>query len=205
MERCILIDTEKMTVLKVHTNPLALVYWADILIPQGDNAVRGYEQGDFNVFTIHERKALYESLYGVMPPEFKSEAQLELDIRKAIDRLPEDTSTIDELKQKLGRPLSPIVIPGDDEPERKRSGQSPRQSTTTQQPLKRPAEGTTTGQVWDIADEVLKTSDYGLGSQLLRHDIITTCEQRGIHPSTAATQYSKWKRFNQQEAKNGNE
>lgn len=53
----------------------------------------------------------------------------------------------------------------------------------------RPPHGTTTGRVWAIADRIAAA-----GGQ--RTQIITACVNAGINESTAATQYSKWKKAN---------
>ena len=60
----------------------------------------------------------------------------------------------------------------------------------------RPKAGSSTAKVWDIADGVLAAAADGLdlNSKELRTAIIVACEADGINKSTAATQYSKWKR-----------
>lgn len=60
----------------------------------------------------------------------------------------------------------------------------------------RPKAGSSTAKVWDIADGVLAAAADGLDltSKELRTTIIEACEAEGINKSTAATQYSKWKR-----------
>ena len=58
----------------------------------------------------------------------------------------------------------------------------------------RPPAGTTTGMVWDIADKTEASTALILGSKHLRAAIIAACIADNVHPSTAATQYSKWVR-----------
>lgn len=75
-----------------------------------------------------------------------------------------------------------------------RATRTPRQSTAGAAPT-RPREGTTTARVWSIADDVRATlgaADHGQKTE--RNMIVQKCVDAGIDPSTAATQYSKWKR-----------
>lgn len=192
MEKCFLLDTDKMEVLKVHRDPECLVYWLEILNLQNSNtAIRGLDSNHFDIFGSDVFNALYTNLTGDQLREFDDRDRLVNTIRKEIDRLEEDTTPLEGLKKMLGRPLSPVSLISDDDDEK-----PGRRKSSSSSEIKRPAEGTATRRVWDLADEVLEKSDYELGSKLLRSDIITTCTNEGIHASTAATQYSKWKRFN---------
>jgi hypothetical protein len=56
----------------------------------------------------------------------------------------------------------------------------------------RPKSGSTTAKVWEIADEMRKLHP-DLDQKSLRALIIPKCEENGINPATAATQFSKWK------------
>ena len=53
----------------------------------------------------------------------------------------------------------------------------------------RPAKGTSTGRVWEIADELTRRS----GRRARRADVIQTFVQEGGNPNTGATQYQAWK------------
>ena len=55
----------------------------------------------------------------------------------------------------------------------------------------RPKDGTTTGNVWKIADRLDKRK-----CGALRADVLEACEKAGINASTANTQYGKWRQFN---------
>lgn len=61
---------------------------------------------------------------------------------------------------------------------------------------KPPSSKGSTGRVWEIADDV-----YGgfpdTPVKELRALVIQTCTEAGIHPATAATQWSKWKKAKQ--------
>ncbi len=54
----------------------------------------------------------------------------------------------------------------------------------------RPSKGTKTERVWAIADQISAKNGY----QASRAEILSACQQAGIHPGTASTQYSHWKK-----------
>lgn len=62
----------------------------------------------------------------------------------------------------------------------------------SQNGIGRPAAGTKTGQVFDVADEVSKT----LGKPAPRKDVMEKCKALGINEATIATQYGRWRKFN---------
>lgn len=55
----------------------------------------------------------------------------------------------------------------------------------------RPKDGTTTGRVWSIADEI----SAKLGSPADRKAVIEQVVAEDINASTGATQYGKWRKF----------
>lgn len=64
--------------------------------------------------------------------------------------------------------------------------------------VKRPPSSTTTGMVWDIADEYLAVVvKDGLGEVALRNMVKVRCEKEGFNASTVSTQYGKWKKSKQ--------
>lgn len=63
---------------------------------------------------------------------------------------------------------------------------------TPKNPSKPSAKGST-GRVWEVADRVYAEMGGGLITKEMRTKIIAECEAAGIHPATAATQFSKWK------------
>lgn len=54
----------------------------------------------------------------------------------------------------------------------------------------RPKAGSSTGKVWDIADEIAATIT---DEKALRKSVIEKCVQEGINSSTASVQFGKWK------------
>ena len=66
-----------------------------------------------------------------------------------------------------------------------------RQERRTQNGVMEPAPGSTTGRVWEII-ETLRRPD----GTVYRQDVMDQCIGEGINPSTAASQWGKWNRFN---------
>ncbi len=58
--------------------------------------------------------------------------------------------------------------------------------------IPRPSYTTVTGRVWEIADEITKK----LGRPAPRKDVLDKCAKEKLNPSTAATQYGRWRTFN---------
>ena len=56
----------------------------------------------------------------------------------------------------------------------------------------RPAEGTKTGKVWEIADKLSNE----LGQAAPRKDVIVKASAEGINLATITTQYGHWRRYN---------
>jgi len=55
----------------------------------------------------------------------------------------------------------------------------------------RPRAGTSTGKVWEIADAISQETK----SPADRKSVVAKCTEAGINPSTAATQYGKWRKY----------
>jgi hypothetical protein len=60
------------------------------------------------------------------------------------------------------------------------------------QPGGRPAAGTSTGKVWDIADKLAK-GVKDVASKEFRTKVVEACVKEGINQSTAGVQFGKWK------------
>lgn len=57
----------------------------------------------------------------------------------------------------------------------------------------RPRPGTATGRVWEIADELSKQT----GQPAVRAEVLKAFEAEGGNSSTGATQYGRWRKFNE--------
>lgn len=92
----------------------------------------------------------------------------------------------------------PAVDPSPEELARSAAGTSdaPAKRTRTPRaagasgPAKRPASGSKTGMVWDIADKV--SSKTKLDGKELRKAVIAECEKQGVNKSTASVQFALW-------------
>jgi len=56
----------------------------------------------------------------------------------------------------------------------------------------RPNGGTTTGRIWEISDSLSKSTCKAA----TRKDVLEAAAKEDINPSTAATQYGQWRKFN---------
>lgn len=184
----LLIDLDNLKIIKAADGKDAvrrLEYWADILIPKKDFYIGGEAKRDFSVFTRMELKMIYNKAAG--------EAHRSEDYQKLIvavyeigQRMEPDDTTIGPLVKKLGKPLSEPSV----KPQKEKRAVKPSSAQPT-----RPRAGTTTARVWEIADELLR-GDPGIDfeSKAFRQHVIDTCGSETINPSTAATQFAKWKR-----------
>lgn len=66
-----------------------------------------------------------------------------------------------------------------------------REPLPKQNGVTRPKDGTATGRVWAISDELSAAA----GKPAARKDVINKGVAEGINPATLATQYGKWRRF----------
>jgi hypothetical protein len=66
-----------------------------------------------------------------------------------------------------------------------------REPLPKQNGVTRPKDGTATGRVWAISDELSAAA----GKPAARKDVIAKGVAEGINPATLATQYGKWRRF----------
>lgn len=68
---------------------------------------------------------------------------------------------------------------------------APKAEKVAQNGVTRPRAGTTTGRVWDIADEISAAK----GEPADRKSVIEKVVAEEINASTGATQYGKWRKF----------
>ncbi len=187
----ILIDLDKLKILKSSSGKDAakcLEYWAEILIPKADYYIGGDYKKSFSVFTLMELKMLYRNTEGSELNTEKYPKALEL-VHSMAQSFQTDETTLDELIKKLGKPIpQQTVMP---QPEKRKV----KPSSSSSGPATRPKEGSTTGKVWAIADQMVE-SDPGLGcdSKEFRTCVIQECIKSGINPATSATQFARWKK-----------
>lgn len=69
---------------------------------------------------------------------------------------------------------------------------APKQMRITNNGVVRPSEGTKTGRVWEIADEISQANQ----APAARGEVLKQCEAEDINQATGATQYGRWCKFN---------
>jgi len=190
MARCFLFDLNKMIVLKTVSGEDAVrrcEYWADILIPKDEFYVCGDMKRDLASFSELELRLLYRNLENreVMGHTY---ARVLEQVHDVMGKLQEDETTLGQLVKKLGKPLKePDFTPVKEKPEpkSKQVGAIP----------SRPKEGSLTARVWEAADWLYSQQNpQDINSKSLRDDVIKVCTDNGVNPSTASTQYAKWKK-----------
>jgi len=189
----ILIDCEKLTFVKAAKTVEQLQYWADILCPDSDYLIADTQKKVYAAFTEMELKILYgntimQDMRHIIPSSYN---KLLNEVVKLGEGIEEDETELSDLKKKLGKALSspfPLNKPT------QISGGSPTKPKAPPSVGKRPKAGTSTAKVWDIADEMM-AGDPGLGidSKDFRKCVIEECVKEGLNPSTASTQFGKWK------------
>lgn len=68
---------------------------------------------------------------------------------------------------------------------------APKPERLVQNGVTRPAEGTKTARVWDIADSISAAK----GRPALREEVMAAGEAEGLNRGTIATQYARWTEF----------
>ena len=190
MTRHILIDLDNLKMLAATDGKDALrrcEYLADILIPNGEYYVCGTEKRDLNTFTSAELRLLFNNHSArVMGTQKRDYEAVEL-LADMMDKMKLSEESLEDLVKKLGRPLSEqSLLPVAE----KIKSVAPSSATPS-----RPKDGTMTVRAWEAADYLYsKQVPKDLDSKDLRNDVIKACVANGVHPSTAATQFSKWKR-----------
>jgi len=122
----------------------------------------------------------------VPPNEFSQACQVCLERFTAMPDTPAD---IDALERQVA-----LLAP--DNSEAASSGGSPvATKVRSSAPSVRPAGTSTTGKVWEVADQIFGEQDPKSANwKVVREAIVKACEELGINGATAATQYSKWKK-----------
>jgi len=185
----LLINTDKMDLLKCSNDSDAFVrleHFAEKLCPVNNFYICENDYKSFSVFTLLELNLLYVALGGQHTN--LDYGKIISNIVSLIDNLDMDNCDISNLK--LKSPSNKIPEHDSDNTPSVKVKILPKSNTSV-----RPKSGSTTGKVWDIADEMQK-GDSGLGydSKEFRNCVIDQCIKEGINKATAATQFSKWKK-----------
>lgn len=180
----LIIDPNKMQIVKKCETLQQAEYWADILLPDSDYKMVEPIPKHFTSFEYEELLRLYARFDDRQLPRSTEYKDLLQRCLTFADEMEVDNTTIPVLNKKLGREPTKLELPknppGTEKPNKTSS--VPARSSG---PGNRPKEGTTTGRVWEIADNMPNAS---------RSDIIEACINEGINKATASTQYGKWKK-----------
>lgn len=118
---------------------------------------------------------LYWNIYKETPPD--EYGDLVRNCLVKLNALPEDATPIEDLEREVARLYPETPTTSSEE-------KAPREPGA---PPPRPKATSTTGRVWEIADRMLAAGSTD------RKAVIAACEAEGINPSTASTQYGKWR------------
>ena len=194
----IAINGQSMTILGVSKDPNALAELAYIEIPPDIQVqIAPIDSGrTYSVFSIDQLSQLYLNMTGkVLGPRGYSEAIQA--VKEAASGLEENAPAWESLAARPPK-WDPSKYPDakprpETKPQPAYTARSPeKKERGNPSPVTRPKAGTSTGMVWDIADQLYATftGDW----KLFRSNLINTCASMGINPATVQVQYSKWKR-----------
>lgn len=167
------------------------VLWGRIYKAKGNQVIAPPIEGrGFSKLTLEQLQYLYWNLTQQPPSgDFGELVRLLVEVVKTIK---EDDTPIATLEAEVAR-LCPDEPAGEPKPEKKA-----REPRAAGEAPERPKATSTTGLVWDLADQQFgilhpsgdaSTADW----KIIRAGVMDACETEGINSATAATQYSKWK------------
>lgn len=137
----------------------------------------------FSKFDVQQMQYIYWNLTQQVPPN--DYAELVKGCLEAASKIPLDPTPLSHLEREVARLY----------PDGETFGAGPKEAASRIERHKRedagvsarPKEGSSTGRVWAIADEMSTTS-----AAADRKAVIAACEAAGINTATASTQFSKW-------------
>lgn len=200
MDKHVLINNDTLEIVKVVPTMEQALSWAEALMPYNDFLVVGTENKEYSCYTHYELASIYHNATGDTVPREMEYAKLLQGVVHLAKNWAVDETEAETIQEEYG-----VTVPDEPEPPRVAVVAAPLPDTAPSgksrpaaAPAKapgRPKPGSSTGKVWDIADKVLADhADMGLNAKELRATVIAQCEAEGINPSTAATQFGKWKK-----------
>jgi hypothetical protein len=125
---------------------------------------------------------LYWNTTGLVPNE--DYGQLIIDCFNAIRWIAPDLTPEAELEKMLNERLLKLDLARQNEVREKVN------LGNQEKPVRTPNQLSTCGYVWEIADKLMAS----FGRVPTRQELIDECDKEGIHPSTAGTQFYRWKK-----------
>lgn len=182
MARSILIDIENMKIVAASDqlkSAKCISILADIMKLADNYLVLGSTAKSFKAaFSFDEMVTLYGNTTGTEVKRTMHDA-MAYGCERLATNFNADERTCEELEKALGRPFVVVKTPA---PERQ--SKSEFKGTIT-----RPKAGTVTGRVWEICDKILEVG----GKIPTKDGMLLMTGKEGINPSTAMTQFGKWK------------
>lgn len=190
----ILININKMEILKAvkGTDATEVLdrceHWAEILMPKSEFYILGDTKKDLKPFSMLELQMLYRNETGrEIRGNSTREGAIE-NVHWVVSKFPEDDTPLNELKEKLGKPIkAPTFKPVSEkaEPKQKTSGELP----------KRPKANSMTARAWECGDYYYAQDEWpDINAKEFRDYVIGVCVESGVNKATAATQFAKWKK-----------
>ena len=175
---------ETTKILKI-ANLKCVVLWGHIYKQQGRKVIAPPVEGrGFSKLEKLNLQYLYWDLTQSNPPEDYAELiQNALKAVQAIEKAPESFDKLMSEIKRLGIDL--------EDPTKSTEPKAPKAEKDPSALPERPKATSMTGLVWQLADEAFERAGNKLPD---RNEVIATCEKEGINPSTAAVQWSKWKK-----------
>lgn len=183
----VLINTEKLVVLKVHEDMEALSYWAEILAPKDNTYIGELATSSLKIFNRRELEAILLNTSKRSVKGNVTDEELKSIIWVALDNTPIDPTSITTLKRKLGRTLQPITATP--APEKRSSTPTVRKTGPS---LPR---GGNKAVIWDVADMIWDNANSPKDKPTvlkLRRAIMDHLEGQGIKRTSASSELGKW-------------
>lgn len=212
----VLIDNSKLKAIKAAETLRQCMYHAALLCKGDYLVVTTAERRHLSAYGMGQLADLWKNTSGRKLPIVSCYSDMVRMVQEVIDEIEVDPDSETVLMKKLGRELGPVdKLPTFDKgapynPEKDpeaakaraeraaqpRAERAPRAAVSGGVAPVRPKAGSVTGRVWDVCDATRTANNMQVADKALRALIVAACVADGIDPSTAATQYSKWKRAN---------
>lgn len=183
------VTTLEATMVLTVADSVRAALWGRIYKANGSDVIGPPLEGrGFSKLTLEQLQYLYWNL--TQQPPSSDFGELVRQLVEVVKTIKEDDTPIATLEAEVARlcPDEPVSEPKAEKKARA-AGEAP----------ERPKATSTTGLVWDLADQQFgilhpsgdaSTADW----KIIRAGVMDACETESINSATAATQYSKWRK-----------
>ncbi len=112
MARYILIDKDRLRLVKATPTYMQAEYWSAIKCRNRDTLLCGTQRKDFSAFSEMELKQLWADYRGA-DPHYKDYADLLAQVVHLVEQMPLDETTVEKLAAKLGHELTGLTEVGE--------------------------------------------------------------------------------------------